>query len=164
MAVMVNVGMAELRVSQGEMLCCRGLGSCVAVALWDAEARLGGLAHVMLPDSAAAPKAAFGGLGRYADRAVPELARGMREQGAQLARLKARLVGGANMFSFVGRSPAAGPSVGERNLSAVESALAQLGIPVQARDIGGTWGRSLEFDPQDGSLLVTTTQHGQRRL
>jgi chemotaxis protein CheD len=161
---MVNVGMAELAVSQGDLLCCRGLGSCVAVALWDTQARLGGLAHVMLPDSSAAPKAASGGLGRYADLAVPALVGGMRKQGARLERLRARLVGGANMFLFVGRSPAAGPSVGERNLKAVECALAGLGIPVQARDIGGSWGRSLEFNPLDGSLLVRTTQHGQLRL
>ena len=46
----LRVGMAELAVAEGdELLVSIGLGSCVAIALWDERAGIAGLAHVLLP-------------------------------------------------------------------------------------------------------------------
>ena len=49
-----------------------GLGSCVVIAIHDARAQVGALAHVLLPHATAS---AHGGAGehpaRYADTAVP---------------------------------------------------------------------------------------------
>jgi chemotaxis protein CheD len=54
--------------------------------------------------------------------------------------------------------------VGDRNLLAVEDALTALGIPIRGRETGGTWGRSIEFNTVDGTVLVRTAQHGARQL
>ena len=73
-----------------------GLGSCVAILLHDAEARVGGLAHVLLPEPALSRDQ--GNHSKFATTAVPALVQEMARLGARPGRLKARLVGGAAMF------------------------------------------------------------------
>ena len=47
-----NVGIGEYRVARPPaVLVSLGLGSCVGVALYDPERKVGGLAHIMLPSS-----------------------------------------------------------------------------------------------------------------
>jgi chemotaxis protein CheD len=150
-----KVGMAESQVVQPpNRLACYGIGSCVCVALYDPEARLAGLAHSMLP--MAPPMSPPGGEERakYADTAVVHLVESMEKRGAKRSRLFARLVGGATMFSFGAKEGS--ESLGERNLRSARQSLAAEGVKLQAEEGGGSVGRSLEFDPQDGSLLVRT--------
>ena len=65
----VNVGVAEYFVTHNpHVLASFGLGSCVGIALYDERKKIGGLAHIMLPDSKAITKR--GGAGRYADTAI----------------------------------------------------------------------------------------------
>lgn len=44
--------------------------------------------------------------------------------------------------------------VGDRNVEAVKKKLAQLGIPIIAQDTGKNFGRTIEFYPETGELLV----------
>ncbi|HXC65522.1 MAG TPA: chemotaxis protein CheD, partial [bacterium] len=103
MAEVWRVGMAELLIARPpDRLAVYGLGSCVVLALWDAEAKLAGVAHSMLPTAAAQP----GGESqpaKFCDTAVGALLQAMEAAGARRDRLVARLVGGSNMFSFSGR-------------------------------------------------------------
>ncbi|NLY51006.1 MAG: hypothetical protein GX062_08405, partial [Firmicutes bacterium] len=47
-----RVGMADLAAARVPVvLCTIGLGSCVGIALYDRETRVGGLAHIMLPQA-----------------------------------------------------------------------------------------------------------------
>jgi chemotaxis protein CheD len=91
--------MGELAVCQkGE--CLRTLlGSCLGVALYDRRLKLGGLVHVVLPQSPGPSELP----GKYADTAIPELLRQMRllARGEPL-RTVAKLAGGANMFNSSG--------------------------------------------------------------
>ncbi len=123
------------------------LGSCAGLALHDRAARIGGLAHIVLPDS----RGATNHPGKFADTAIPALLNEMsRLSGsASKARLCAKILGGASMF-------ASGTSldIGRMNLEAVETILARLGIPVLARDVGGGSGRHLTFDPATGLVAV----------
>jgi chemotaxis protein CheD len=149
--------MAESRVVlPPERLACFGIGSCVCVALYDPESRVAGLAHSMLPLAPAqAASSAPEEKAKYADSAVSYLVESMEKLGAQRQRLFARLVGGATMFSFPGKASGSGDlPLGERNLRAAREGLKALGIAITAEEGGGSVGRSIEFDPQDGSLLV----------
>jgi chemotaxis protein CheD len=125
-----------------------GLGSCVAVALYDAKLHVGGLAHVMLPE----PGTGVQMPGRAAPTAVPELVRLMLAAGARKRGMYARIVGGSAMFESV--LPAEGLRLGARNVEAVKAALSKAGIPLRAEDVGGSYGRSVFFDATDGKLLV----------
>jgi chemotaxis protein CheD len=146
----VHVKIGEIKVARETgTLFTIGLGSCVAVALYDPKERVGGLAHVMLPERA---NATVHTPGRSAPTAIPELIRVMEAAGAQRGGIYARIVGGAAMFEGV--LPAYGAKLGTRNVVAVKQALSEAEIPLRAEDVGGTFGRSVFFDAADGKLLV----------
>jgi chemotaxis protein CheD len=155
------VRIGELAVmTGGGVLFTIGLGSCVAVALYDGSSRVAGLAHVMLP----APTDARPGapLGRFASTAVPALVDAMVGMGATRERLRARIAGGASMFSRV--LPDSGRDLGRRNVAAVHAALAAAGVPLDGREVGGEHGRSVFLHCEDGRLVVTSVRHGDVEL
>jgi chemotaxis protein CheD len=155
MEAQATVGMAELKVAAApDKLGVHGLGSCVVVALYDPQTKLGGLAHAMLPHGPTAePAPGQEQRAKFCDWAVPALLEALLAAGANKATLYARLVGGATMFSFpAGRNPA--QALGDRNLQAAREALELAGIPLKAEEAGGSQGRSLEMDSSDGSLMV----------
>jgi chemotaxis protein CheD len=127
-----------------------GLGSCVVVVLYDATTRVGGLAHVLLPDPSYAPGPER--TWRYATTAIPQLVEEVVAAGAELWRLTARLVGGASMFGDL--LPAEQPNIGERNVAAARAALTGHGIPIVGEAVGGDFGRSLQFSLGDGRVRV----------
>ena len=160
----IKVGVAEYAVAEGEStLVTSGLGSCVGIALVDADAGVAGLAHAMLPSGTDRETAATDGgedrpPGKYVDTAVPRLLDEMAEHGAVPSRIEARLAGGSAMFDF--KSTDSG--VGERNVAAAETALDDHDIPIVAADVGGDHGRSLTFEVATGSLSVRRA-HGDTR-
>jgi chemotaxis protein CheD len=164
MADIVKVGMAQSMVVQAPgRLACFGVGSCVCLALYDPEARLAGLAHSMLPMAPAGGTTQGEERAKYADTAVAHLVESMEKMGARRSRLQAKLIGGATMFSF-GNKAEGVESLGERNLRAARASLQAQGIALLAEDSGGNVGRSIEFDPQDGSLLVRSAWSDLRWL
>ena len=129
------------------------LGSCVGVVLYDRAAKLGGLAHIVLPSA----RGAIDHPGKYADTAIPALIADFdrRLWGKARARLIAKLVGGANMFQMDSSlRERSGLNIGERNQEAIEQILAELTIPVMARDMGGTAGRRLTLDTASGIVTI----------
>lgn len=135
------------------VLSCLGLGSCVAVIAHDAVAHVGGMAHVVLPDST------LGQYGRraeakFADLAVPLIVREMVRLGAVPQRLRVALVGGARML--VGGPPSEEAQIGERNVVAVRAALQTLGLRVRLEDTGGTQGRTVHLAVRTGEVMVST--------
>lgn len=153
---LVKVAHAEV-AGAGEVLVTVGLGSCVAIVLHDAVARVGGLAHVLLPLPREGQIPA--NPAKYAATAVPHLIEEMAALGARQERLRARLVGGASMFGALlaqGRL-----HTGERNILASREALVVAAIPVDAEEVGKEHGRSVYFHPADGRLRVTSLQFGE---
>ena len=123
------------------------LGSCAGVVLYDRAARLGGVAHIVLPRS----NGSADHLGKFADTAIPGMIADLdRLRGrAATARLTAKIVGGASMFPT-----GAAMNIGQKNRDAVEQVLADLGIPVLARDVGGGSGRRLVLDTVSGIVSI----------
>ena len=141
-----SVPMAGIGVARDTGVLRTFLGSCIGVGLHDRRLRLAGLAHVVLP----AAQGRGDDCGKYADTAIPELLRRMRElAGGEALRPSAKLVGGAKMFAFQ-----SGVLIGEQNLAAVEQILAELGIPVLARSCGGTKGKRMALDVVTGMVTV----------
>ena len=129
-----------------------GLGSCVAILLHDAEARVGGLAHVLLPEPALSRDQ--GNASKFATTAVPALVQEMARMGARPGRLKARLVGGAAMFQTL--MVPGSLNMGARNIIASRQALEAAGIPVVAEAVGGDYGRSVRFYVGAGRTTVSS--------
>ena len=154
----VGLALAQIPVGLGEVaaagpgsecgeLVAHGLGSCVAVCLFDPLNRVAGLAHVVLPgsDPFDRPNA------RFAGTALPALLEALVAVGGsnELRRYKARLAGGANVLTGASSLP----RIGALNLVAVRAALASADICVVAEDVGGGRGRTVWFDPRDGGRI-----------
>lgn len=155
------VRVADLAAAgDGDRLVTLGLGSCVAAVLWDPVAKVGGLAHVLLPSRTLARDQS--NPAKFAETAVPLLIERMAALGASTARMRARLVGGAAMFANITVPGVA--QMGERNAQAVRDALGEARVPVIAEDTGGGYGRSVYFDVATGKVEVRSVQHGVRDL
>ncbi len=151
MAEIIKVGMADLKVCKApDALTTLGLGSCVGIALWDTASGVGGLSHIMLPDSTKIKNNS--NIYKFADTAIDELIRQLLKLGAVRARLKAKITGGASMFAFQSLNEEL--QVGKLNVIAVKEKLAKERIPLIAEDTGGSKGRTIVFYPQTGKIRI----------
>lgn len=140
-----RVGMAEIKVgNRRDRLQALGLGSCIGVLMLDKQTHVGGMAHIMLPDSSIG-RGVSAQKGKFADSGVPELLRMVLKAGAEKKRLVVKIAGGAEMFSFAG-SDSPRLAVGHRNAVAVKEELEKLGLRIKAENMGGNVGRTFEVD------------------
>lgn len=156
----VRVKVADYAVRRGpHVLATIGLGSCVAIALYDRDSQVGGLAHILLPSQAMSRETS--NPAKFPETIVPLMLREMRQLGASAtARINAKIVGGASMFGQL--VTGTGINVGERNVTATREVLAQAGIPIVAEDTGLDYGRSVYFHLGDGRLDVRSLKKGDR--
>lgn len=151
MSELIKVGMADLKLCiSPDSVTTLGLGSCVGVAIRDPISKIGGLAHVMLPDSTAIKQ--NNNIYKFADTGIAELVRLMEEKGANRKKMVAKIAGGAQMFAFQNKSDLV--RVGDRNVEASKKKLKELGIPILAEDTGESYGRTVIFYPENGDFVI----------
>ena len=129
-----------------------GLGSCVAIMLYDREVRAGAMAHVLLPSRSLARDAS--NPAKFPETAVPLLLQRLSQLGADPRRIVAKLAGGASMFAAL-MTPGT-IQMGERNVVASRNALRDAAVPITAEAVGGALGRSVRFHLTDGRVEVRT--------
>ena len=153
----IKVGMADLNtVKAPGILTTLGLGSCVGIALYDRYNKIAGLAHVMLPSSNEIRNNE--NKSKFVDTGIDLLINMMVEEGAVKKHITAKIAGGSQMFSFNNNSSIL--KIGERNVLATKMKLKELNIDIISEDTGGNYGRTIELNAEDGSLLVKTIGHG----
>lgn len=156
-----KVGIAECATcSSPNRLIALGLGSCVGVTLLDVVYGIGGMAHIMLPDSRSfsGNKQVF----KYVDTAIPLLLKRVLRMGAKKYNLQAKLVGGAQMFK--GMSSNSLLNIGERNLNKCYEVLGELNIRITGEDTGGDFGRTMILDCSSRKVFVRTTGNNPREI
>lgn len=149
----VRVDMAGMKVESKPVELVTSVGSCVAICLYDLTNKCGGLAHIMLPNSAIFPHELLPF--KFADTAVPALVRAIARLNVKAAPLYGKIAGGANMFPNL-RSDTL--SIGEKNVEAVKTALAAQKIKLLAEDVGGTSGRRISFNVKTGVATIRRFQ------
>jgi chemotaxis protein CheD len=155
------VRVADLKVGGGEdTLVTVGLGSCVAIILYDQNVRVGGLAHVLLPSPALSRREV--NPAKSAQTAVPLLLEQMARLGASPRRITARIAGGASMFAAL--SAPGTINMGERNVVATRNVLMAHAIPLIGEDVGADYGRTVRFRVADGRVDISSVAHGSRTL
>jgi len=147
--------MADVEVRMGDVavaanpttLRALGVGSCVVIALYDPQLRIGALAHAMLP-----PDSRRTGQGtrdlRYVDMAIDEMLARMATLRSKREDIEAKLVGGADMF------PDFSSDISRLNVLRAQEKLKNEGIKVVGEAVGGSVGRSVEFSPVSGIVTV----------
>ena len=147
----IKVGMADLNVCKSpDMITTLGLGSCVGITLYDPVTKIGGLAHVMLPDSTAIRNNS--NIAKFADTGIDELLKRVIAAGANKTRLQAKIAGGAKMFAVSGTSDMG--RIGDRNAEAARAKLKELGIRLLVDETGLNFGRTIELYCETGELHI----------
>lgn len=142
----IRVGVADWRVADDDtLLVTSGLGSCVAVAVHDADEGVGGLLHAMLPEA----DGPVDNPAKYVDSGLDEMLSAMVRLGASPGNLTAKLAGGSAMLDL-----SIGDGVGARNVAAAERALADASVDLLASETGGDSGRSVSFSPTSGDVTI----------
>ena len=151
MASLLTVGVGDCRVSNAPetVLATYALGSCIAVAIHDPVAAVGGLLHFMLPESSVNPVKASQNPFMFADTGIPLLFHAAYELGAEKRRLVVRALGGAQVMDEQGVF-----NIGRRNHMALRKILWKAGVIIHGEEVGGTTARTVRLEVATGRLWV----------
>jgi len=151
MVNLLTVGVGDCKVSNGaeSVLATYALGSCIAVAIHDPVATVGGLLHFMLPESSLNPAKASQNPFMFADTGIPLLFHAAYGLGAEKRRLVVRAAGGAQVMDENGVF-----NIGKRNHLALRKILWKAGVMIQGEEIGGTTSRTVRLEVATGRFLL----------
>lgn len=145
------VGVADMAASNdpGTILTTYSLGSCLGLTVYDPVTKVGGLLHLMLPDSSIDPVKARTSPYMFVDTGVPRVFQAVYSLGGDRSRVVVKVAGGAQ---FLDNNRVF--NIGERNLSSLTTLMARNGHRLQAQDVGGTSSRTLKFDLGNGEVSI----------
>ncbi len=148
MSELINVGIAECSKAKSPNVLRTILGSCVGICLYDKSKQVGALAHIMLPVKKKAESSDM----KYADTAIPLILNKLKKEGSVVQNIEAKIIGGASMFKLSPNSKMA--EIGINNISKSKEVLANLNIKLVAEDVGGDFGRTLDFFMENGEVHI----------
>lgn len=145
------VGVADMVVSNdpGAELVTYSLGSCLGITVYDPVKKIGGLFHVMLPDSKIDLVKAVNSPFMFMDTGLPRLFHAAYNLGGERSRMLVKVAGGAQLLDDGNIF-----NIGGRNFQALSDLIARNGLVIHARDVGGTTSRTLRFDLTSGTVAV----------
>lgn len=157
----VEVQMAQMQIAQAPgILVTRGLGSCLGITFYDPVKKLGAMAHPMLPDIDKARVKS--NPSRFVNSAIMSMIKEFEKMGSSRSHIVAKIFGGARMFSFINAdSPL---NVGQKNIEVAIATLKEAGIKMTGQEFGGTFGRTVEMNLEDGKVLVKTVSWGEKEV
>lgn len=148
----IKVGISDYKISESpDKLITLGLGSCVGIAIYDKRTQVGGLSHIMLPDSNFFNKDIKPE--KFADLAIPKMVAEITK-GESTKNLVAKIAGGSSMFNFTDTNM--NSNIGERNIIAVKAKLKEMGIPILASHTGGKIGRTMIVNLDTFNINIMT--------
>jgi chemotaxis protein CheD len=149
----VQIGEMAVSANPAEVLVVYGLGSCVAICLYDPVARVGGMLHALLPGHGWS-KNGHSEPARFVDQGVPLLIEALTALGAKPSRLTAKLCGGAQMVTVSDTKRAL--NIGEYNVLAAKHALRAASLRLAGKVVGGRQGRTVKLYIATGQVTVKT--------
>ncbi len=155
------VGVADMIASNdaNAELVTYSLGSCLGVTVYDPLIKVGGLLHLMLPDSSIDAVKASTVPSMFVDTGVPRLFKTIFNLGANRNRVIIKVAGGAQFLDQQRTF-----NIGERNIRAFEEIIARNGVAIYARDLGGISSRTLRFDLATGNVSIHSPGMAPRPL
>lgn len=135
-----------------DVLITYALGSCLGISVYDPKAGVGGLLHVMLPDSTIDPAKAAAMPFMFIDTGVPALFKAAYSLGARKERIIAKVAGGAATGA-----PGAGSDyfqIGKRNYLRLRELFWRNGVLIAAEDVGGAVSRTMLLDLATGDVRL----------
>jgi len=121
------------------------VGTGVALCLWDSAKRVGGINHFLQPSGASG----YQNNTKYAEAANEVLLERMLASGAKLKDIQARVFGGSQPGIVFTSSV---ECLGDRNVQITLNFLKVQGIRLLEKEVGGTQGRKVVFQTDDGRV------------
>lgn len=145
------VGVGEMVVSKEpeDMIVTYALGSCLGIVIYDPVARVGGMLHAMLPDSAIHKKDEAINPYKFVDTGIPLLFKTAYGMGAEKKRIKVKMAGcsqlmdDANFFN-----------IGKRNYAAARKLLWKNNVLVDAEYCDKSQSITLILDINTGETTM----------
>jgi len=152
---------SEMIISQTpeDILVVYGLGSCVAISLYDPQIKAGGMIHALLPHAAGRPP---GNPAKFVDQGIGIMLEELLKLGAQRRRLEATIIGGARMLSGPGFENHF--NIGEQNIQTAQAILQTMKVRLRGQEIGGNVGRTVKLHIANGTVIVKTLKEGEKIL
>jgi chemotaxis protein CheD len=157
--VVIGVADGKVSASAGDVLATYALGSCIALAVHDPVAGIGGMVHFMLPDSRVDPGKAQQNPWMFGDTGMALLLQNVLAMGAQKRRLKVWAAGGAQMVNDNGFF-----EIGKRNYLAMRKLLWKTGLLLAGEAVGGTVHRTVRLEVGAGRFLLRAGGAPEREL
>ncbi len=161
MVTLLTVGVGDCKVSNTaeSVLATYALGSCIAVAIYDPVANVGGLLHFMLPESSLNPNKASQNPAMFADTGIPMLFHAAYGLGAEKRRLVVRAAGGAQVMDEYGVF-----NIGKRNHLALRKIMWKAGVMIQGEEVGGTTPRTVRLEVSTGRFWIRESGLADREM
>lgn len=155
----VGMGKIEIAVSPHKLI-TRGLGSCLGITFYDPYKKIGGMAHPMLPDINSSRIRS--NPHRFVNFVIGEMVEEMEKRGCGRNFIVVKMFGGAHMFSFIDTDSFL--NIGQKNIDAARAVLKDIGLKPVAEEVGGTFGRTIELNLENGMVLVSTVSRGEKEV
>lgn len=146
------IDIADMQVAKAgdyESITTYALGSCIGVAIYDPDTRVGGMLHYMLPEASLNPDKARENPFMFADTGIPLLFRSAYKLGAMRSRLQIKLAGGANVMDQTNFF-----NIGKRNYLAARKLLYKNNLLISSELVGGVSGKTMRLDLNTGQVLI----------
>jgi len=135
-----------------DIIVTHALGSCLGISVHDPSAGVGGLLHVMMPQSSINPDKARENPCMFMDTGVPAFFQALYAVGAQKPRMVVKVAGGAN--TQAGREDHF--AIGKRNYIMLKKLFWKNGILISAEDVGGNSARTMFLYVGSGKVWLST--------
>jgi chemotaxis protein CheD len=147
----IVVGVSDFKVSKNvqDTIITYALGSCIAVVVYDPQARVGGMLHFMLAESSIDQKKARDNPAMFADTGIPLLFKSCYRMGAEKKRMIVKIAGGASILD-----DAEFFRIGQKNVTAVRKIFWKNNVLISSEDTGKNYNRTVELHMSDGRVVV----------
>ena len=147
------IGLGELAVcaDSAEVLTSSGLGSCIALCIFDPVRKIGGMAHMLLPryqpgyEISSSPS-------KYVDAGTKVLLARLAKNGSNRQNLIVKIAGGARILSIPGDENRL--DIGQRNIAEIRATLQKENLKICGEDVGGGFSRSVYLFIESGKTIV----------
>jgi chemotaxis protein CheD len=153
------VGVADMKIADapGDVIVTHALGSCLGVAAYDPHSHVGGMLHVMLPQSSINPEKAAVNPYMFVDSGLPAFFHRLYDAGGVKGRLVVKVAGGSNVQAMSEDRFA----IGKRNHVLLRKIFWQNNILIAAEDVGGTKPRTMYLEIGTGRTWLNTAGQEQ---
>jgi chemotaxis protein CheD len=153
----VGIGECILSRDPSDVIVASNLGSCLAIAAFDLQAKVGGLVHCLLPLSTADKEKAREKPCLYVDTGVVYLLSKLVEIGAQKKHLQLVVAGGAAINDDNGVF-----EIGKRNYTTLRKVIWKNSLLMAAEDVGGAHPRTLMLNMGSGEFWLRANGETKR--